>query len=93
MWRPCHTPLQIHVLTSHITKFFWCKEKWGKKCVSYKTTAKYDVPKRQDVRPPPLLLRRNSRNAARVCGIHASGRKLRTRNKNNPAPFAKFSKL
>lgn len=64
----------------------------GKKCVSYKTTAKYDV---QNVKMYGRHRCYSKKLAQRRKGVwyHASGRKLRTRNKNNPAPYANFNKF
>ena len=64
----------------------------GRKCVSYKSTSTYDVPNVK-------MYGRNRCYAKKLAHCRkgvwytASGRKIRTRNKNNLVPFTKFSKL
>ena len=64
----------------------------GRKCVSYKTTSTYDVP---NVKMYGRNRCYSRKLAHRRKGVWytSSGKKIRTRNKNNPALYAKFSKL
>ena len=66
--------------------------KRGRNCTSYRNTATYDVSNvkmygRNRCKSKKLVVRRNG------VWYTASGKKYRTRNKNNPGPYAKISRL